>query len=89
MIHIAGKPPCYTAQVRSLIEAHQPDVLICGHSHILKIEQDTRNGLLFINPGAAGKHGFHKKKTLLRFEIEQGRMFNMEVIELGNRSRMK
>lgn len=88
LIHIAGKPPKYTATVRALIQQHKPDVLICGHSHILKIEQDRTNQLLYINPGAAGKHGFHKKKTLLRFEIEQGRMFNMEVIELGNRSSM-
>lgn len=86
LIHIAGKPPHYTKQVRSLIEAHHPDVLICGHSHILKIAHDTQNKLLFVNPGAAGKHGFHKKKTLIRFEIEHGRIFNMEVIELGNRS---
>lgn len=86
LIHIGAKPPRYTKQVRALLNRYKPDVLICGHSHILKVEQDPKNNLLYINPGAAGKNGFHKKKTLIRFEIEQGRIFNMEVIELGNRA---
>ena len=86
LIHIAGKPPRYNPQVRKLIYQYRPDVLICGHSHMLSVQQDPQNQLLFINPGAAGKHGFHKKKTLIRFDLDQGRMSNMEVIELGNRA---
>lgn len=86
--HIAGKPPRYNVRVRNLIAEHRPDILVCGHSHFLRIEQDQVNNLLFINPGAAGKQGFHKVKTLLRFEIEKGQVFNMEVIELGKRGRM-
>lgn len=88
MTHIAGKPPAYNPKVRALIKSHQPDVLLCGHSHILRVEQDARNKLLFINPGAAGKHGFHKKKTLIRFKIDQGQIYEMEVIELGDRARI-
>jgi putative phosphoesterase len=86
LTHIAGRPGKYDRKVKELIKQHRPDVLICGHSHILRVEQDHPNQLLYINPGAAGKHGFHKKKTLIRFEINQGRIFNMEVIEMGNRS---
>ncbi len=85
MIHIAGKPPRYNAQVRQLLQTHQPDALICGHSHILKVEMDRTNGVLFINPGAAGRHGFHKVRTLIRFEVTDT-IKSLEVIELGPRS---
>ncbi|MEQ8546360.1 MAG: metallophosphoesterase family protein [Cyclobacteriaceae bacterium] len=83
--HIAGKPPSYTARVKVMIARYRPHILICGHSHILKVAYDDKNNLLFINPGAAGIQGFHKMKTLLRFEIENARIFNMEVVELGPR----
>jgi putative phosphoesterase len=86
IIHIGDKPPRYNPRVRKAIAQIKPDVIVCGHSHLLKVEFDKVNNLLFINPGAAGKHGFHKMKTLVRFEIEGDRMFNMEVIELGPRA---
>ena len=70
--HIAGNPPGYNATVRKYLTQYHPDVLICGHSHFLKVERDKANSLLFLNPGAAGKHGFHKVKTLLRMEINNG-----------------
>jgi uncharacterized protein len=60
--------------------------LVCGHSHILKIQMDKRINTLYMNPGAAGKHGFHKVRTALRFSIDGSRIFDMEVIELGPRS---
>lgn len=88
MIHIAGKPPTYNPQVRKLLNAHQPDLLICGHSHILRIEKDHRRNLLFINPGAAGIHGFHKVKTIVRFDINQNTISNMGVVELGKRGKL-
>ncbi len=87
MIHIAGKPPRYAKGIKSLINEHCPDVLICGHSHILKVERDPQSNLIFINPGAAGQQGFHKKRTLIRFSIDEGQLKNMEVIELGLRGR--
>ena len=87
MTHIAGKPPSYNKRVRQLLDQHQPDVLICGHSHILKVEMDKKRNVLFMNPGAAGRHGFHKVKTLLRFDVVQGTLKNLEVIELGPRAK--
>ena len=86
--HIAGKPPNYNPYVRSLIKKENPNIFICGHSHILRVEFDKKNHFLFINPGAAGRHGFHKKRTMLRFEINGDQIKNMEIIELGNRSKL-
>jgi len=83
IIHIAGKPPKYNKKVLKLIDINKPDILICGHSHILKIEQDKTNNLLYINPGACGKVGFHKRKTIVRFCIEKGKIDKLEVIELS------
>ncbi|VXD13454.1 metallophosphoesterase [Marinoscillum sp. 108] len=88
MTHIAGSLPRYNPRVRDLIKTHQPDVLVCGHSHLLKVQPDKANNLLFINPGAAGRHGFHKIKTLLRLEIQEGKIQNLEVVELGPRGQI-
>ena len=88
MIHIAGKPPYYNKKSKSLIKKENPKIFICGHSHILKIEFDKINNVLCLNPGAAGRHGFHKKRTMIRFEINEEKIENMEVIELGNRSKL-
>lgn len=85
MTHIGGTPPRYNQQVRSKF-INPPDVFICGHSHILKIMRDPKHGLLFINPGAAGVHGFHHIKTLVRFEIIDKEIKDMQVIELGKRA---
>lgn len=85
--HIAGKPPGYNKRVKQLIKEHQPDLLICGHSHILKVEYDKANQLLFVNPGACGRHGFHRIRTVLRFELNQSKIEKMEVVELGLRGR--
>ncbi|MEQ8470445.1 MAG: metallophosphoesterase family protein [Marinoscillum sp.] len=87
--HIAAKPPRYNPRVRGLIAEHKPDLLVCGHSHILKVQPDKENNLLFMNPGAAGVHGFHKMKTLLRMEINNGNFQNLEVVELGLRGSLK
>jgi len=87
MIHIAGQPGRYAKGINQLIKTHQPDVLICGHSHILRVERDQKHQLMYINPGAAGQQGFHKTRTLLRFKIEGARLLDMEVIELGSRGR--
>lgn len=86
MTHIAGYPGKWNARVKHLIEQHQPKLVIAGHSHILKVMPDKSYNLLFMNPGAAGNHGFHKVKTMLRFELEKGDIKNLSVIEFGNRS---
>ena len=85
--HIGGPAGKYTQRVRSLLEQRQPDVFICGHSHILKVMQVNGRSLLHINPGAAGVQGFHQMRTMLRFEVEAGKLQNMEVIELGKRGK--
>ncbi|MBK9108188.1 MAG: metallophosphoesterase family protein [Saprospiraceae bacterium] len=86
MIHIAGKLGNYTSQARDLILLHRPDILVCGHSHILKIAFDDKFKLLYINPGAVGISGFHQVRTMIRIEIKPNFLGNAEVIELGNRS---
>ncbi|MGY6563019.1 MAG: metallophosphoesterase family protein [Luteibaculaceae bacterium] len=79
--HIGGKPYAYPARVAALLEAEKPAIYICGHSHILQVQQDKKRNFLFMNPGAAGKHGFHKMRTMLRFSIERGKISNLAVIE--------
>jgi len=85
MTHIGGYPNRYSLDVRDKIKKNPPQLFISGHSHILKVMYDKKLGLLHINPGAAGKHGFHKVKTIIRFTIEGKEIKNLEVIELGNR----
>lgn len=80
--HIGGYPGHYAPPVKEAILRHPPQLFISGHSHILKVMPDTRLKLLHINPGAAGQQGWHKVKTLVRFEIRDGRIENLEVIEL-------
>lgn len=85
MTHIGGYPGRYTPRVRKLLDEHQPGLYICGHSHILKVLMDKKRGVLHMNPGACGNHGFHKMRTILRFDVLAGRVENLEVIELGRR----
>ncbi len=80
--HIVGYPGKYDFSVRDLLFIHPPKLLIAGHSHILKIIPDKKNNLLFINPGAAGNSGFHKVKTMVTMNIDQGTFKDLEVIEL-------
>ena len=83
--HIGGYPKKYNQRVREELLVNPPKIFICGHSHILKVLFDKEFNLLHINPGAAGKHGFHKVRTMVRFELDKGDVKNMEVIELGQR----
>ncbi|MAC95847.1 MAG: YfcE family phosphodiesterase [Flavobacteriales bacterium] len=86
MTHIGGYPKRYDLRVRDEIKKNPPKLFICGHSHILKAMPDPQLGLLHINPGAAGKVGFHQVLTLMRFELEAGKIQNLEVIELEKRT---
>jgi putative phosphoesterase len=83
--HIGGYPGRYHPQIRPLLYKNPPGIFICGHSHILKVIRDPKTGLLHMNPGAAGTHGFHKVRTMLRFKLSPGKIEEMEVIELGPR----
>ena len=83
--HIGGSPPKYNPETRKELAIHQPQLFISGHSHILKVMYDEKQQCLHMNPGAAGKHGWHKVKTLIRFVIDGQEMKDCEVIELGKR----
>lgn len=83
--HIGGYPDKYSPAIREEIRKNPPKLFICGHSHILKVQFDKKLNLIHMNPGAAGKHGFHQIRTMLRFEIQNGKIENLEVIELGKR----
>jgi len=87
IIHIGGYPPKYTSKLKKRLDELKPDVLICGHSHILKVMRDKERNLLHMNPGAAGNHGFHKMRTMLRFTIREGSVKDLELIELGKRGK--
>jgi hypothetical protein len=79
--HIGGYPNRYSKEVIKKIEVDSPDLFISGHSHILKVMKDKKLNLLHMNPGAIGIHGFHKVRTMLRFEISKGNINNLDVIE--------
>lgn len=79
--HIGGYPGRYSREVREAIRENPPRLFITGHSHILKVMNDKKLGLLHMNPGAVGKHGFQKVRTMLRFEIDGEEIKNLEVIE--------
>jgi putative phosphoesterase len=85
MTHIGGYPDKYNQRIREEIRQNPPKLFISGHSHILKVQFDQKLNLLHMNPGAAGKHGFHKVRTLLRFELNNGEIKNLEVVELETR----
>ncbi len=79
--HIGGYPNRYDIRVRETIKQNPPDLFISGHSHILKVISDKKLNLLHMNPGAIGKYGLHKVRTMLRFEIDGKKIQNLEVIE--------
>jgi putative phosphoesterase len=83
MIHIGGYPGKYTAAARKEISEGAPKLFISGHSHILKAMYDDKNKLLHLNPGACGKEGWHRMRTMMRFEIDGSEITRLEIIELG------
>ncbi|CVK16348.1 hypothetical protein Ga0061079_106113 [Apibacter mensalis] len=83
MTHIGGYPGKYATIIREEIKTNPPKLFICGHSHILKVIHDKKLHLLHMNPGAIGIYGFHKVRTMLRFEINQETIQNLEVIEFS------
>ena len=86
MTHIGGRPGRYGQDIRKELQKVRPDIFICGHSHILKVQRDPTFRLMYLNPGAAGIHGFHKMRTLVRFNLDKGFINSLEVVELGPRS---
>lgn len=86
MTHIGGYPGHYAPAARSLLAAARPGLFITGHSHILRVMPDKKHQLLHLNPGAAGRHGFHQVRTLLRFGIDTGKVVDLHAVELGKRA---
>ena len=86
MTHIGGYPTKYQNIIEEEIKKYEPNLYICGHSHILKVMYDSKYNLLHINPGAAGKEGFHKMRTMILIKINGKRIYDLEVLELGLRS---
>ncbi|MBX2877200.1 MAG: metallophosphatase family protein [Saprospiraceae bacterium] len=89
LTHIGGYPGRYKKRVKDQLSELNPDLFICGHSHILKVMPDPKHNLLHINPGAAGVHGFHQVKTLIRFTIDGKQIKDLEVIEMGRRGALQ
>jgi uncharacterized protein len=90
MTHIGGYPRHYTAAVKGMMNEVKPDIFICGHSHILRVMRDEKfNSMIVMNPGAAGVHGWHKVKTVLRFSLENKKVLHLEAIELGQRGKIE
>lgn len=85
MTHIGGYPGKYNPSIRTEITANPPQLFICGHSHILKVMFDKKLNLLHMNPGAAGKSGFHTVRTMLRFVIDGNKIKDLEIIEIEKR----
>lgn len=85
MLHIGGYPGKYSPKARAEIYTKSPTLFISGHSHILKVMFDSKNQCMHINPGAAGNHGWHRVKTLIRFCITEEKIHNLEVIEIDTR----
>lgn len=80
--HIAIQYGKYNKYTEKLIQKYSPSILVCGHSHILKVYYDKKNNFLFINPGAAGKQGFHVVRTAIRMNIDKDKISDLEIIEL-------
>lgn len=90
MTHIGGYPGHYAPSIKEEIKIYRPDLFICGHSHILKIMPDKNiQGLLHINPGAAGIHGFHHVRTMVMFTIDRKTIKELDVVELGLRGALE
>ncbi len=83
--HIGGYPGRYDRSIYKTIVESPPDLFISGHSHILKVINDSKNKLLHINPGAAGKNGLHKIRTVVRFTIDGRKITELEVVEIEQR----
>tara|TARA_B100001250_G_scaffold401745_1_gene413985 strand:+ start:136 stop:654 length:519 start_codon:yes stop_codon:yes gene_type:complete len=88
MTHIGGYPDKYQHNIEEEIKKYQPNLYICGHSHILKVVYDSKYKLLHINPGALGIEGFHQKRTIILIKIDGKRIYDLEVVELGSRAKL-
>lgn len=86
MTHIGGRPGNYAKPVTPELRSNPPGLFVCGHSHICLVQMDKKIPMIYMNSGAAGRQGFHHIRTLLRFTLENGKIQDLEVIELGKRA---
>jgi putative phosphoesterase len=86
MTHIGGRPPRYDRHIVQELRSSPPALFVCGHSHICLVQFDPVLNCLYMNPGAAGRHGWHQMRTVLRFTLSDGRPKELEVVELGKRA---
>lgn len=86
MTHIGGRPPRYDRHIAQELRSTPPALFVCGHSHICLVQFDPVLNCLYMNPGAAGRHGWHQMRTVLRFTLSDGRPKELEVVELGPRA---
>ena len=88
MTHIGGYPGNYEKKFKEQIQDYKPDIVVTGHSHILRVKHDKIDNHIFINPGSCGIEGIHQKKTIVLLEINESKILNLKVVELGNRSQL-
>ena len=81
MTHIGGYPGRYDLRIKPLLLAEAPRLFVCGHSHIAKVMFDKKLNCLHVNPGAAGRYGFHKVRTAVRFVLDAGNVRDLELVE--------
>lgn len=86
MTHIGGYPGHYDKRIAGILKRERPALFICGHSHIAKVMYDKKLECLHINPGAAGRYGFHTVRTAVRFRLNEGKIEDLELVELNKRS---
>lgn len=87
MLHIGGRPPSYAKGVKNKIRDLKPDLFVCGHSHICRVSFDKELNCLYMNPGAIGMQGFHRVRTLLKFDLADGKTKNLRVVELERKAK--
>lgn len=81
MTHIGGFPGKYEKKLKKLLSTNSYNLVITGHSHILKILYDKTNEHLHMNPGACGQVGFHQYRTAVRFIVNKNKFEMLEVWE--------
>ena len=86
--HIGGSPDHYDRRVKPEIYNDPPGLFICGHSHIARVMYDKKAGFLYVNPGSSGYNDFHKYMTAVRLQIDGVNIHDLELIELGERSKI-
>ncbi len=80
IVHDLGKPERMTSAASSRVANERPEIVISGHSHQGRIE--IRGGILFVNPGSAGRKRFRLLRSAALLSVTrrqaQARLFSLE-----------